>query len=75
MKPNHSLAGERAEYLLELQVIAERLFRVLKPEYVALWLRTPIPALEYEKPIDLIATGDYMRVVEIVSELESMPAT
>lgn len=28
------------------------------------WLRTPVPDLDYEKPIDLIADGQWRRVVD-----------
>lgn len=70
----HGPAGERAERLLELTAIVEHLLEVFKPEYVALWLRTPIPALGYEKPLDVILASNYMRVAELVSELESAPA-
>lgn len=38
----------------------ERLERV--PSYQTVILRNPLPALEYEKPVDLIARGEYLRV-------------
>jgi hypothetical protein len=28
-----------------------------------MWLRSPNPDLAYEKPIDLIAVGDYRKVI------------
>jgi hypothetical protein len=34
------------------------------------WLRKPVPALAESKPIDVIASGDYVRVAELVSALE-----
>jgi hypothetical protein len=46
------------------------LARVMEPSYIAVWLRKPVPALAEGKPIDVIASGDYMRVAELVSTLE-----
>jgi uncharacterized protein (DUF2384 family) len=34
------------------------------------WLRKPVPTLAESKPIDVIASGDYLRVAELVSALE-----
>ncbi|HME01799.1 MAG TPA: antitoxin Xre/MbcA/ParS toxin-binding domain-containing protein [Solirubrobacteraceae bacterium] len=65
-----SPTGERAERLIELSALVERLARVMDPAYIAVWLRKPVPALQEQKPIDVIAAGDYMRVAELVSELE-----
>jgi uncharacterized protein (DUF2384 family) len=65
-----SPTGERAERLIELSALVERLARVMEPSYIAVWLRKPVPALEEHKPIDVIASGDYMRVAELVSALE-----
>lgn len=65
--------GERAERLVELSALAERLARLIDPAYVAVWLRKPVPALDHEKPIDLIGRGDYRRVSRLISELEEMP--
>lgn len=39
----------------------------MEPSYIAVWLRKPVPALAESKPIDVIASGDYMRVAELVS--------
>lgn len=65
-----SPTGERAERLIELSALVERLARVMEPAYIAVWLRKPVPALKERKPIDVIAGGDYMRVAELVSTLE-----
>ena len=65
-----SPTGERAERLIELSALVERLARVMEPSYIAVWLRKPLPALGERKPIDVIAGGDYMRVAELVSTLE-----
>lgn len=50
--------------LLELKAVLE-LARQYLPEHTARrWLRTPVPDLDFEKPIDLIADGDWRRVVD-----------
>ena len=68
-----SPTGVRAERLIELSALVERLARVMEPSYIAVWLRKPVPALQERKPIDLIAAGQYMRVAELVSALEEAP--
>jgi uncharacterized protein (DUF2384 family) len=70
-----SPTGERAERLIELSALVERLARVMEPAYIAVWLRKPAPALQERKPIDLIAGGEYMRVAELVSALEEASFT
>ncbi|MGH2831879.1 MAG: antitoxin Xre/MbcA/ParS toxin-binding domain-containing protein [Solirubrobacteraceae bacterium] len=68
-----SPTGERAERLIELSALVERLARVMEPSYIAVWLRKPVPALQERKPMDVIASGDYMQVAELVSALEEAP--
>ncbi|HWK27627.1 MAG TPA: hypothetical protein VNS09_13750 [Solirubrobacter sp.] len=68
-------SGVRAERLLELSAVVEQAVRVLRPEVVPLWLNKPVPSLELEKPIDLIARGEYLRVASILTELESASFT
>src|ERR1700683_4943927 len=65
-----SPTGERAERLIELSALVERLARVMEPSYIAVWLRKPVLALGERKPIDIIAGGDYMRVAELASTVE-----
>jgi len=67
--------GERAERLVELSALVERLTRVMDPSYIAVWLRKPVPALDDDKPLDVIGRGDYRRVARIVSALEESPTT
>lgn len=68
-----SPTGDRAERLIELSALVERLARLMDPSYIAIWLRKPVPALEDEKPIDLIARGRYLRVAGLISALEEAP--
>jgi hypothetical protein len=65
-----SPSGGRAERLVELSSIVERLTQVISPVYVQVWLRKPNMLLGDEKPIDLIAGGHYRRVSRVVSGLE-----
>ncbi|MGI8945771.1 MAG: antitoxin Xre/MbcA/ParS toxin-binding domain-containing protein [Thermoleophilaceae bacterium] len=50
--------------------MAERLERVMASDYVVHWLRKPIPALDDDKPLDLIGRGGYRRVARVISGLE-----
>jgi transcriptional regulator with XRE-family HTH domain len=71
---SRSPSGARAERLLELSALVERLERLMEPDYIGIWLRKPIPALDDEKPLDLIGRGDYRRVATVISALEDTPA-
>jgi uncharacterized protein (DUF2384 family) len=70
-----SPSGTRAERLIELAAIVERLLRVMDADYIPIWMRKPIPALDNEKPIDLIGAGEYHKVAKLISAMESPPAT
>src|SRR3954453_2320078 len=70
-----SPSGARAERLAELSSIVERLARGVRPEYVPGWLRKPVPLLDDDKPLDVIATGDYRRVSRLLAGLESPGAS
>ncbi len=54
---------ESQERLLELKAVLDLARRVFRPEVARLWLRSPNPELSYEKPLDLIARGDYRQVI------------
>jgi antitoxin Xre/MbcA/ParS-like protein len=57
------------------QPTGDRAERLMEPSYIAVWLRKPVTALGDEKPIDLIARGEYMRVARLISALEEAPFT
>jgi transcriptional regulator with XRE-family HTH domain len=63
--------GEHAERLAELSAIVDRLASVIEPAYIPVWLRRPVPALHDEKPIDLLARGEWRPVARLISALES----
>jgi len=67
--------GERAERLVELSALVERLTRVMDPSYIAVWLRRPVPALDDDKPLEVIGRGEYRRVARLISALEESPVT
>lgn len=62
--------GHRADRIAELSEIVDRLKRVMREDYVRVWLSKPIEALGDAKPLDLIAAGEYKRVARVVSEIE-----
>ena len=62
--------GPRAERVAELSALVERLARVMEPDYIPVWLTKPLEALDDEKPIELVARGDYVRVARLVASLE-----
>lgn len=57
------------ERLLEMKAVIDLLRRVLREEPARLWIRSPQPDLDYEKPLDLIERGEYRRVIGVVLTL------
>ena len=43
----------------------------MDPTYVPVWLRKPAPLLDDDKPLDVIAVGDYRRVSRVIAGLEA----
>ena len=70
MRRTRTPTGERAERLAELSAVVERLARVMAPGYIPVWLRKPVIALDDEKPLDVLARGEYRRLSRVISELE-----
>lgn len=54
---------EAEDRLLELKAVVDTLRTVLREEPARLWLRSPNPELDWRKPLDLVADGDYRRVI------------
>lgn len=52
--------------LLELKVVVDQLRTVLREEPARLWLRSPNPDLDWHKPLELMAGGEYRRVIGAV---------
>ncbi len=66
-----SPTGTRAERVAELAEIVDRLTRIVRPEYIPVWMSKPIEALDDRKPLQLIARGQARKVAKLVSGLES----
>ena len=43
--------------------------RVMRDDAARLWMRSPNPDLRYEKPLNLVAKGQYQRVVDLLLAL------
>jgi transcriptional regulator with XRE-family HTH domain len=71
MRRTRMPTGERAERLAELSAVVERLARVIDADYIPVWLRKPVVALDDEKPLDVLASGEYRRLSRVISALES----
>jgi putative toxin-antitoxin system antitoxin component (TIGR02293 family) len=57
---------EAEDRLLELKTVVDLLRSVLRDEPARLWLRSPQPGLDWRKPLELIAGGEYRRVIGAV---------
>jgi transcriptional regulator with XRE-family HTH domain len=71
LREERSPSGTHAERLAELSSIVERLVQVMQATYVPVWMRKPIPLLDDDKALDVIAAGDYRRVSRVVAGLEA----
>ena len=57
------------ERLLELRAVVDLARRVMRDDAARFWMRSPNADLGYEKPLDLIASGQYQRVVDLLLAL------
>jgi uncharacterized protein (DUF2384 family) len=58
-----------------LKAVVDVLREVMREEPARLWLLSPVPALDLDKPMDLIEQGEYRRVIgEILSIGEGVTA-
>jgi hypothetical protein len=55
----------------EISAILDRLPRVMRPEFIPVWLASPVDALDGRRPLDLLARGEHDAVARVVSSLES----
>ena len=62
--------GSRAERLIELSELIRRLGEVVRPDAISVWLNRPVLALDDQKPIELIAQGEYKQVARLIAEIE-----
>ena len=75
MRRTRRPTGDRADRLAELSAIVERLAQSVEPEYIPVWLHKPLAALDDDKPLDVLARGDYRRVSRVIAAFESPVAT
>ena len=57
------------ERLLELRAVVDLVRRVMRDDAARLWMRSPNADLDYEKPLDLVASGNYQRVIDLLLAL------
>ena len=50
--------------------MTDRLVRVMDPSYIPVWLNRPLEYLDDDKPIDVLARGDYRRVAQLIAAIE-----
>jgi transcriptional regulator with XRE-family HTH domain len=55
--------------LLETSAVVNELSGVLNPNAAHVWLFTPNPFLEFDRPVDLVADGQYRRVLGAIQAL------
>jgi len=60
---------EAEERLLELRAVVDVARRVMRDDAARFWMRSPNPDLGYEKPLDLVAAGQYQRVLDLLLAL------
>ena len=57
------------ERLLELRAVVDLARNVMQDAAARFWMRAPNPSLDYKKPLDLIAGGQYERVIDLLLAL------
>jgi uncharacterized protein (DUF2384 family) len=70
IKTRSQPTGERAQRLIELSEMIDRLRRVMDPDYIPIWLSRPLEALDDDRPIDVLGRGEYRRVAQVIAALE-----
>ncbi len=57
------------ERLLELRAVVTLARTVMQDDAARFWMRSPNRDLGYRKPLDLVATGQYERVIDLLLAL------
>ena len=57
------------ERLLELKAVVDLTRSVMTDDAARFWLRSPNPNLGYDKPLNLVATGEYRSVIALLLAL------
>jgi uncharacterized protein (DUF2384 family) len=66
------VTGPRArgrDRLLEVAAVVNELAHSLSPEAAHLWLHAPNPFLDFDRPLDVLARGDYRRVLAAIEAI------
>ena len=50
--------------------MTDRLARVMAADYIPIWLSRPLEILDDDKPVEVLARGDYRRIAKLISGLE-----
>lgn len=57
---------ESEERLLELRAVVDLARKIMRDDAARFWVRSPNPDLGYEKPLDVVAAGQYRRVIDLL---------
>jgi uncharacterized protein (DUF2384 family) len=60
---------EMLDRLLELKAVVDLAAQVCEPNAASLWLRSPVPALGYDKPLVLVRDGEFNRIIGALEAL------
>jgi len=55
--------------LIELEVVLQLALEVMTDSAARLWLRTPNPTLDWDKPLEVVGRGDYKHVIDALHAL------
>src|ERR1700692_4896473 len=61
---------EHLDRLLEFDYLTERLAEFFEPDDAGLWVFTPHPQLNGERPADLVAKGRQKEVLAVIARLQ-----
>ena len=64
--PGASPRRDTEDRLLELKAVLDLARRVFGDDAARLWLRSPVPALDYEKPLELVAARQWREVIDVL---------
>jgi putative toxin-antitoxin system antitoxin component (TIGR02293 family) len=68
---SHRPAGTKRDRLLELAYIVDRLRDVYRPEGIDIWLHGRNRGLGGQRPIDLLESGEFGKVLNAIERLET----
>jgi uncharacterized protein (DUF2384 family) len=60
---------DAVDRLLELKAVLDLASEVMPSGSAKLWLRSPVPALDYERPLHLVGHGQFRKVIASLNAL------